>query len=155
MTFLLCKPSALVRLVVFTRNKLDTRRHCKHPLGCSGALDKTIRVWNALTGVCRYVLKGHSDWVYSVAWSPGGRRICSGAMDNTLRVWNALTGVCERVLEGHFDGVLAVAWSPGGRRICSGSADDNLRVWNVSTQACIHEFRRGVERATITCLAFS
>ena len=30
-----------------------------------------------------------------------------------------------------------------------------LRVWNVATQSCIHEFRRGFERATITCLAFS
>jgi hypothetical protein len=30
-----------------------------------------------------------------------------------------------------------------------------LRVWNVATQTCVHEFRRGVERATITCLAFS
>ena len=30
-----------------------------------------------------------------------------------------------------------------------------VRVWNVSSSTCLHEFRRGVERATITCLSFS
>lgn len=30
-----------------------------------------------------------------------------------------------------------------------------IRVFDVATATCLHEFRRGVERATITCLAFS
>jgi hypothetical protein len=30
-----------------------------------------------------------------------------------------------------------------------------LRVWDVATSSMVHEFRRGVERANITCLAFS
>lgn len=30
-----------------------------------------------------------------------------------------------------------------------------LRVFDVATATCLHEFRRGVERANITCLAFS
>lgn len=30
-----------------------------------------------------------------------------------------------------------------------------IRVWNVASSTCIQEFRRGVERVQITCLAFS
>ena len=34
------------------------------------------------------VLKGHNDWVYSVAISPDGRYALSGNWDKTLRYWN-------------------------------------------------------------------
>ena len=37
-------------------------------------------------------LMGHTDIVYSVAFSPDGTRIVSGSGDNTLRIWNADTG---------------------------------------------------------------
>jgi WD40 repeat protein len=33
-------------------------------------------------------LKGHSDWVNSVSFSPDGKRIVSGSDDNTLKVWD-------------------------------------------------------------------
>ena len=35
-------------------------------------------------------LKGHSDTVRSVSFSPDGRRIVSGSQDNTLKVWDVL-----------------------------------------------------------------
>ena len=33
-------------------------------------------------------LKGHSGYVYSVNFSPDGKRIVSGSSDNTLKVWD-------------------------------------------------------------------
>ena len=31
----------------------------------------------------------HSDWVFSVAFSPDGKTIVSGSKDKTLKVWDA------------------------------------------------------------------
>ena len=35
---------------------------------------------------------GHSREVYSVAFSPDGKRVVSGSRDNLLKIWHAATG---------------------------------------------------------------
>ena len=39
-----------------------------------------------------FTLTGHSDKVYSVKFSPDGKRIVSGSEDNLLKIWDAATG---------------------------------------------------------------
>ncbi|KZP03820.1 WD40 repeat-like protein, partial [Athelia psychrophila] len=59
----------------------------------SGSADKTVRVWNAVTGQEALLpLEGHNHWVCSVAFSPDGTKIVSGSRDKTVRVWDAVTG---------------------------------------------------------------
>ncbi|KAF5329148.1 hypothetical protein D9611_013185 [Ephemerocybe angulata] len=99
----------------------------------SGAGDKTVRVWDVLTGGVRTVLKGHNEIVSSVAFSPDGRDVVSGSFDNTVRVWDALRGKVKRVLQGHSGQVWSVDFSPDGSRIVSGSKDQTVRIWDAST----------------------
>jgi hypothetical protein len=59
-------------------------------------------------------------------------------------------------LEAHDGELRGLCLTASGSLLATASVKGTvLRVWNIATQSCIHEFRRGVERATITCLAFS
>jgi WD40 repeat protein len=95
--------------------------------------DKSVRVWDALTGEEKHVLNGHTDSVNSVAFSSDGSRIVSGSWDKSVRVWDALTGEEKHVLNGHTDSVTSVAFSSDGSRIVSGSWDKSVRVWDALT----------------------
>jgi WD40 repeat protein len=37
-------------------------------------------------------LTGHSDWVFSVAFSADGKRVVSGSRDNLVKIWDADKG---------------------------------------------------------------
>ena len=67
----------------------------------SGSRDTTIKTWDITSGSCLSTLSGHSDDVYSVAWSPDGTKLASGSSDDTVRIWEAATGKQPWQLRGH------------------------------------------------------
>jgi hypothetical protein len=60
------------------------------------------------------------------------------------------------LMEAHESSLRALALTVDGKKLATASNKGTLiRVWDVASVTCLHEFRRGVERATITCLAWS
>ncbi|KAL3584819.1 hypothetical protein FPOAC2_14600 [Fusarium poae] len=102
----------------------------------SGSDDKTVKIWDAATGVCEQTLEGHGDWVRSVVFSADGQRLASGSSDNTVKIWDAATGACEQTLEGHGWSVTSVVFSADGQRLASGSGDNTVKIWDAATGAC-------------------
>jgi WD40 repeat protein len=47
-----------------------------------------VRLWDAATGEELVRLPGHSDYVYSLAFSPDGKTLVSSSGDTTLRLWD-------------------------------------------------------------------
>ncbi|MBE9030531.1 WD40 repeat domain-containing protein, partial [filamentous cyanobacterium LEGE 11480] len=93
--------------------------------------------------------------VWSVAFSPDGKRIVSGSRDATLRLWDAQTGQpIGQPLKGHSNPVLSVAFSPDGKRIVSGSWDKTLRLWDAQTGQPIGQPLKGHSNS-VWSVAFS
>ena len=105
----------------------------------SGSVDKTVRVWDAVTGdPIGSPLVGHEGSVRMVAVVRAGDRdiIVSGSHDRTVRVWDAVTGdPIGSPLVGHAGSAGAVAVGRAGDRdfIVSGGQDCTVRVWDAVT----------------------
>jgi WD40 repeat protein len=65
----------------------------------SASHDKTVRLWDAVTGAALQTLKGHSREVSSVAFSPDCKVVASASSDKTVRLWDAVTGAALQRLE--------------------------------------------------------
>jgi WD40 repeat protein len=87
-------------------------------------------VWDAQKGTEVLSLEGHTSTVFSVCFSPDGKRILTGSQDNTAKVWDADKGTEVLALEGHTNYVSGVCFSPDGRRILTGSLDNTAKVWD-------------------------
>lgn len=77
-----------------------------------------------------HVLRGHSDAVTSVAWSPNGALLASGSRDGTAKLWQPANEQNTVTYSGHTAPILSVAWNPAGSLLASGGNDQTVQVWD-------------------------
>ncbi|MEZ6049889.1 MAG: protein kinase [Planctomycetaceae bacterium] len=87
------------------------------------------------------LLRGHTENVYSVSFSPDSRMLASASADYTVRLWEPSTGKLLRVLRGHSNDVNGVAFSPTNDLLATTSDDQTVRLWDPNTGVEIVELQ--------------
>jgi WD40 repeat protein len=98
----------------------------------SGGRDNLIKLWD-VTGGGHRDLRGHINWVLSVAFSGDGRYLASGSRDTTVKLWNVKSARLRETLSGHSNWVMCVTFATDGETLVSGSTDRTLKLWDAAS----------------------
>jgi WD40 repeat protein len=101
----------------------------------AGGADAVVRVWDVQTKSEVRGLRGHTDWVTSVGFTPNGRYLASVAAekDNSLRIFELPALDTGGGSGGHQNAVNAVAVSPDGKQVATAGADQMIKLWDVKS----------------------
>ncbi len=79
-----------------------------------------------------YTLGMHDGGVFSLGFSPDGKRLASGGGDYAIRVWDVDTRqLVHKLTSGRM--VRGVSFSPDGKILAAGNEDWTVRWWDVAT----------------------
>jgi WD40 repeat protein len=107
-----------------------------HPDGKLLALagkDGTVKIWDLNAVTERWVLRGHTGFVWDVVYSANGRYLASAAQDGIVKLWDAASGQELFSCKGHTSYVHNLAFSQGGERLASASDDGTVKLWDTAS----------------------
>jgi WD40 repeat protein len=79
------------------------------------------------------VLKGATNTIQEIAFSPDGILLASVSHDRTLKVWRHATGELLFSVVAHRGRAMSVDVSPDGRTIATAGDDGQVRLWHTAT----------------------
>ncbi|KAJ3039839.1 ubiquitin-protein transferase activating protein [Rhizophlyctis rosea] len=100
-------------------------------LATGGGLgDKTIKIFNTITGKCLHKVQTESQ-VCALVWSRAYRELLSShaSANEQLVIWSYPSMKKVTTMFGHLSRPLFVALSPDGQTVVTGAGDENLRFW--------------------------
>jgi WD40 repeat protein len=134
--------------------KLDTKGHTakiqdiivtKSKDIISASEDKTIKVWDSVTGketrkILGQIGAGKEGKIYAMALSPNEEFLAIGGYlvgtkvsreRYTIRIYNYKTGKLSKVLKSHTNVINDLAFSQDGKYLISGSSDKTAKIWQM------------------------
>ncbi len=107
--------------------------------------DKDIRLWNLFDAIARpinepitkslFVLTGHNDAVYDLAFRGDGKVLASASGDRTIKLWNVATGSRLDTLSEATKDQYSVTFHPTSGRLYAAGIDNRIRMWQTGADA--------------------
>jgi WD40 repeat protein/serine/threonine protein kinase len=94
----------------------------------SGDINGVVLVWSNSNQVRS--LRGHTDAINHVRFSPDGQRVLSCSFDRTARVWAQNPDRELYTIRGHTGPIIQAAFSPDGRLLATVGGDRTVRIWD-------------------------
>ncbi|UQA57567.1 metallophosphoesterase [Polyangium aurulentum] len=120
---------------------LDIAFHPGSRLVASASRDRTVVVWDAVTGARVAQIEGHTHVVVGVAFSADGRLLASKSYDSTIALhrtdtWERVARILEPM---PLLGRAGIAFAPGGRSMLAttGAGDRGVRLWSIDVDALL------------------
>lgn len=109
----------------------------------SGSADNSIKLWKnanpeqqpdawVLFSKQEALSTAHSNWVYSVRFSPKEDIFASASADGMVKVWNH-DGTLLKTFRGHTAAVQGLNFSPDGKKIATASSDNSVKIFNLGS----------------------
>lgn len=97
-------------------------------------------------------LKGHTEQVRTIAFSPDSAKIASGSTDTSIIIWDIEKRQIIKKLTDHQTSINSLDFSPDGKKIISGSNDQTIKIWDAVSYQLLDTIKFN---NTVSTVAFS
>ena len=101
-----------------------------------GASDGNIYLLHRRDFTLERTIAAHDNSVFTLAWSPDGKRLFSGGRDAHLKVWD-ISGDNLSSQSAHWFTINHMSFSPNGAYFATASRDKTIQIWDAATIALV------------------
>lgn len=118
-------------------NMPDTAGASSQVLLVTASYDRTLRFWEALSGICSRTIQHPDSQVNRLSIS-NDKRFVAAAGNPNVRIYEALGANPNPLatLEGHTTNVTGVAFQNNSRWIVTGSEDGTVKIFDLRYEQC-------------------
>lgn len=96
-----------------------------------GYSDHSIRIFDLTSKQLKYQLQGHSNSVFTLAYSLDEQFLLSGSRDAHLKIWDTNTNYeLHQSVVAHLFAINHITFSPDGHYFATGSMDKAVKIWD-------------------------
>ncbi|XP_016992009.2 F-box-like/WD repeat-containing protein ebi [Drosophila rhopaloa] len=125
-----------VHMIKWSATGLGTSNPNARLMLASASFDSTVRLWDVEGGSCIHTLRGHTEPVYSVDFSPDGRHLASAGEDKFVHIWSTQSG---QLLHSYnaTSRMYEVQWNAKGTMVAAGASDGSVIILNLRSMGII------------------